>query len=1166
MLHYNNAACVMAKGVSRTRYLHNCACLRRRYVEYKSSLSDKKGTQEKDDKVGHKIPSSKRYTPSWKSTNTSSGEAKTSKFQKSYKKTQGDKFNSNGTSKFAKSDQEPKDPSEVDFSSLKSFIQKGQELARADGPNEEQKSNVEPKPAQSNPAIDFTKLAGIIKSKKKYFDIEQPDFNLDRPNKEILASIRSRSELSKKLQYRDPSNLWKGKVAKFNELKSFFKQLPKRVKINGSIMNDPVRVGDLVTFGTESLRLYIVAETPKSFDSRVATFLSDKGEIVFSSFSNISYRIPQAIPEKYIEIIQNFVCEEQKYLDNPPVGIPDLNFTRSTKSLPLEMQKGRETDGSHELEGEVSEYDSNDLVISQASSQLLTNSNVQTYIIPNAARELYHSALTEISNTAFRKVHDTNMKLEGLHRMLQNDETGEINAPRSISIFEILAKLNTKHETGRLMHVACLGTLPGQSINYDSRDFPAGDYLSVLFALKKQSRLWTVQRDKASFSPTKVIIWPLAQVSHEDRVIEALKGKKLEQIAQYCVGKLVGKANTEEPLLYNSVVCMLKEYVNGKFENDPLVSTTIVSLLRRMDKLLEAEGEMIPDDLYKFEYSFGKAYDLLTRLNEGVNINPVRWSAESNLPGEGISVKADLQESYFQYFDKVYELPEKDDIAQRTIAENLYQEDPLKEMRVDMREVPVYCIDDPTAHEIDDGISIHEEGDKYVVSIHIAEPSSYIKPDSVVGSIAFEKSSTTYLPEAVFPMLPQIVSKLAGLGKDSVDTRTFVVQYSLKKSDVDGYISGKLKDSQYSPEVSLLSKIEKDVYDSSEVKFAVAKRFRQGFTYEAVNNLLQDDDNISKYRESSVSGDADFDNLIKLQHISSILWGIRESNNAYTSGQNKKLTVGPYSGTFDGSKEGTYKLRLPNSDQQIAISPESTNYVSTQLVTENMIIANHLTAKFAADKGIQILYRTLDPKFNQELLEEYKRLIQSESMDINQETLLNLYAFLTRGIISDKPDKHFMMGLNMYTNISSPLRRFIDMINQWKFQDYFLGRTTVSDDCIGGIVSRLNARNDIVRGLQRQSITFWQLLFLKIFNEQNDGNLAEKLGLKLSLRSNPKKGMTVAVNLQTFSSVNAHVEVSQELLEDVESGELTVGGFFNNSKLHLKKIDVIENQLVFEYK
>ncbi|CAL1217472.1 unnamed protein product [Candida parapsilosis] len=1066
----------------------------------------------------------------------------------------------------------------IDISSMRSFIKGGQELARAEivtnkRPKESgnvRKHTVSPDSAvTTDNATDFTKLAGIIKSKKKYFDIEQPHFNLDRPNKEILADIKNRSESTKKLQYRGPSSSWKNGLDNYNELKSFFKQLPKSAKINGRVMNDPVRVGDLVTFGHESLRLYIVAETPKSFDSRVATFLSDKGEIVFSSFSNIAYRIPQAIPGKYIQMIQRFVTKEQKYLDSPPVGIPDLNFTRSAKSLPLELQSSSKMEATSETEGEVSEYDSNDLVISQASSQLLTNSNVQTYIIPNAARELYHGALTEISNSAFQKVHETNQKLEGLHRVLQNDETGEISAPRSISIFEILSKLNANPTLTSTSSIAQLGISPNQSVDYDAKNFPAADYLSVLFALKKQSRLWTIQRDKASFSPTKVIIWPLAQISHEDQVIKILQGRGVEQIAQHCVAKLVGIEDLSKSQLYSDVVGMLKEYVNGKFENDPMVSTTLISLLRRVDQLLVKRGKPISNDLYKFEYSFGKAYDLLTRLNEDINVNPVKWSAESSLPGQKTSSRADAQETYFQYFDKVLELQrnERDDVAQRTLNDNLYHDDPLDDKRIDMREVPIYCIDDPTAHEIDDGISIHEENGQYVVSIHIAEPSSYIKPDSVVSRIAFEKSSTTYLPEVVFPMFPQMVSKLAGLGNNLIDTRTFVVQYKMKKEDVDDYISDVLKDRSQAPDSALLNKIKTDIYDSSEVKFAIAKRFRQGFTYDAVNKLLQDDFKINQYRNQSVSGDSDFDNLFKLQHISSILWRIRESNNAYTSGQNKKLTVGPRTANVvDVDKEGSYRIQLPNSDNHIEISSERSSNISTQLVTENMIIANHLTAKFATDKGIKILYRTLDPKFNKELLDEYKELIQQGDIDVDQEKLLNLYAFLTRGIISDKPERHFMMGLNMYTNISSPLRRFIDMINQWKIQDYFLNRVTVSDESIVGIVSRLNAKNDIVRNVQRQSTTFWQLLFLKLFNDQNDGNLAEKLDLKLSLRSNPKKGMTVAVNLQTFSSVNAHVEVSQELLEDVSSGNLVVGGLFDNSKLHLKKIDVIENQVVFEYK
>ena len=45
---------------------------------------------------------------------------------------------------------------------------------------------------------------------------------------------------------------------------------------------------------------------------------------------------------------------------------------------------------------------------------------------------------------------------------------------------------------------------------------------------------------------------------------------------------------------------------------------------------------------------------------------------------------------------------------------------------------------------------------------------------------------------------------------------------------------------------------------------------------------------------------------------------------------------------------------------------------SIKLVTENMIIANYLTARFATTNKIKILYRYLDPKFNDELLSEYQ--------------------------------------------------------------------------------------------------------------------------------------------------------------------------------------------------
>ena len=65
-------------------------------------------------------------------------------------------------------------------------------------------------------------------------------------------------------------------------------------------------------------------------------------------------------------------------------------------------------------------------------------------------------------------------------------------------------------------------------------------------------------------------------------------------------------------------------------------------------------------------------------------------------------------------------------------------------------------------------------------------------------------------------------------------------------------------------------------------------------------------------------------------------------------------------------------MKLANSNNTISIGFANLESASIKLVTENMIIANYLTARFATTNKIKILYRYLDPKFNDELLSEYQ--------------------------------------------------------------------------------------------------------------------------------------------------------------------------------------------------
>ncbi|KGU28907.1 hypothetical protein MG7_02258 [Candida albicans P34048] len=1056
------------------------------------------------------------------------------------------------------------------------------------------------------------KIQNLVKSKVKSRSIFDSYANLridiTKPNDVLVRSIIKNTKTMNKKRFTDPATSWLSNFPQkeIQELQDFLNNdLPINGTINGKTMETPVKIGDLVTLGSESLRLYLVTSVPKSFNSRICTFLSDRGEIMFAPFSTIGYRFSGLIPDKYHKIIEKFVVLEQKYLNIPPIGIPDAVFSKSNSALPKELQDREngtkkvvteekeevvDVDGNGDPD-ESAYLDPNDFIVQQASSQLLSNTDVQTFIVPTTVRQIYVPALLQISNEAFWKMGPMYRKLEELHRSLQvDDNNGEFNTPRTVSIFEILSKLKQPTSEQSTSTIK-LGKSPTNSIDYDQRQYKISDVMAVLSLLKKQSHLWTILPFKSSFTPTKVTIWPLAQTKEEERTVEYLNNDDgLTEITKYCGQVALGQkpANTK-PIFYNNVEKMLREYVNGKYKDDASISTTLVSLLRKVDKHFVELGIPLKEEAYKNEYSYGKAYDLLTKLNNDIVVNPLLWSEQANLPTEeNASANTLTKQKFYNYMDQELANETPNEILQNTIANEIYNEDPLQHLRQDMREIPIYCIDDPTAHEIDDGISIHEDQQDYIVSIHVAEPSSYIKPNSIISSLAFEKTSTSYMPDTAFPMLPKLVSDIAGLGIPDKDTRTFVIQYRVDKKTVDEYISNKVNDKNYKVDQLLLDQIISQINESSNIVFATVSNFRQGFTYDKVNEVLNDEIKINQYKSMGQSNDLDFNNLIKLQYISSLLWEIRKSNHAYTNSGNTKLMVKKNNtSNTNCDTEFIYdanelQMKLANSNNTVSIGFANLESASIKLVTENMIIANYLTARFATTNNIKILYRYLDPKFNDELLSEYQKLMKlsdtNNNTSIPTDQLTQMFPFFTRGLVTDKPQKHLLMGLSMYSNITSPLRRYIDLVNQWKIQDFFLGKqqqqqqqqSRIDDKNIPGIASYLNGQGEIIRNIQSRANTFWQGLFLRNYqdlkNNYNYNHNHNPIDFKLKLITNPTMGPTVGVYIPNFRFINAHVEVSSEMLEDFKSGQLKIGGLIDSNKLHSKQVDFLENEVIFEYK
>ncbi|HEC85662.1 MAG TPA: RNB domain-containing ribonuclease [Thioploca sp.] len=113
-----------------------------------------------------------------------------------------------------------------------------------------------------------------------------------------------------------------------------------------------------------------------------------------------------------------------------------------------------------------------------------------------------------------------------------------------------------------------------------------------------------------------------------------------------------------------------------------------------------------------------------------------------------------------------------------------------------------------------------------------------------------------------------------------------------------------------------------------------------------------------------------------------------------------------------------YKISVDNDNMTVTMIDKDSP--SRLLVAEMMILANGIAAKYAVRHQVPLIYRVQDPPLE----------------PITQETLAEPLGFhkirklLGRSSLSLQPSGHSGLGLSMYTQLTSPLRRFADLVMQ----------------------------------------------------------------------------------------------------------------------------------------
>ncbi|KAJ3395151.1 hypothetical protein HDU84_002725 [Entophlyctis sp. JEL0112] len=418
------------------------------------------------------------------------------------------------------------------------------------------------------------------------------------------------------------------------------------------------------------------------------------------------------------------------------------------------------------------------------------------------------------------------------------------------------------------------------------------------------------------------------------------------------------------------------------------------------------------------------------------------------------------------------------------ISDSFVRHDPMNPLRHDFGQMPVFVIDSPTAQELDDGISVeHTASNETWVHIHIADPTSVLPPTHPLSSIAQLRASSMYLPERHYPMLPDSLSdRMFNLGKSKN-----VLTFSCRIGD-DDIIDYKIRPGLVRNVKILHYKQVNEVLDWSHV-YGISNsvdRFFEPMPW--VQNATKVANRIDTSKSESAITDAEtIESLRVLQQLAFRHLQCRIKNGGFVSDQPSfSVKVLPYPQPFspispDHAFEWMEVLKRASPDKSAAsplvvLESNASNHLepASNMVSECMIMANRVAAKFCAEHGVPAVFRGqagLKDGEGSALAAAALDHIDPVSGVLPFGAFRRILPYFSSATISSVPTNHFSLGIRTsagfgsgYMKVTSPLRRYKDMMMHWLIKQQLLKDAAAP---LSGSFENVFSAEDVVRIAQR---------------------------------------------------------------------------------------------------
>ncbi len=322
------------------------------------------------------------------------------------------------------------------------------------------------------------------------------------------------------------------------------------------------------------------------------------------------------------------------------------------------------------------------------------------------------------------------------------------------------------------------------------------------------------------------------------------------------------------------------------------------------------------------------------------------------------------------------------------------------EGRLDLRDKKIFTIDGPTAKDLDDAVSIEAlENGNYLLGVHIADVSHYVKEDSNLDREALKRGTSVYLVNRVVPMLPKVLSN--GICSLNPDEDRLTLSCIM---EIDG--SGQVVN--HAIEKSVINSCARLVYDD-------------------VSDILEHDDPVQSEKLNEI--------LVEIKMMGDLAEILR----------NKRKHQGSLDFDLDEAV-----IEVDEYENPIRIEVEERR-TANRLIEEFMLIANETVAEHFFWMEIPFVYR-IHEKPDVEKMTELRNYLANFNIAFRgnpdnvhpkmlstiidnlagepYEAIVNRVILRTmkKAYYGTSCDGHFGLAFKYYCHFTSPIRRYPDLI------------------------------------------------------------------------------------------------------------------------------------------